>query len=499
MSRAPADELDRGGPLEGETGPLLRVAASAPLREAADAGAMDERLERVSGQERVQAQLLDQLYERAPLGIFATVTNSAILVFILWGLVAHWTLLAWFGTGFVLALVRYGLIRAYRTAAFKTIPVEWWRRLQVTGLGLSGTVWGAAGLFLFPRESTAHQAFIAFVLAGMVAGAAGTFAPVFPGFVAFSLPALAPIFVRFLIAGDDLHTAMSLMTLLFGVLTFLTARHINASATELLTLKEQFAEKVAQRTEELISANRELSREIADRQEAERTREQAEGQIRAALREKEVLLKEIHHRVKNNLAVIVGILKMQSSRIRDPRAREAFQDCYDRVTAMALIHEALYQSEDLAAIPLAAYARELSDNLVQMMLVGDRSIGIQVVIEAETVQLPIDEAMPCGLILNELLTNALKYAFADRQNGRIVISAQVLGNGLFELVVKDNGVGLPAPLDLENPKTLGFRLISTLVRHQMEGTWQATNEDGACIRVRWPSSSKRGGPNEKPT
>jgi two-component sensor histidine kinase len=453
--------------------------------EAGDAKLEDTRFEGIGDNWRVRAQLIDQLYKQAPVGIIATLVNSSIVVLILWDLIPHRVLLMWLGASVFVAALRYGLISMHQNGAFAHIQPEWWNVLQVAGIGASGLLWGLAGVFLFPIESTAHQAFIAFVLAGMVAGAVGTCYSVFPAFAFFSFPALLPIFFRFLLTGDELHTAMAAMTFLFLVLTFLTARHINHSATELVVLKEYFAAKVNERTNELIRANEELNREIADRKEGE-------DQIRLALSEKEVLLKEVHHRVKNNLAVIISILKMQSSRISDPRGKAALQDCYDRVKAMALIHETLYESEDLAAISLASYARSLSDNLMQMMLGETDRIGIQVVIQAEGVQLPIDEAMPCGLILNELLINALKYAFAGRAGGQILVKARISDCGVFELVVRDNGVGLPAQVNPRNPNTLGFRIISILVEHQMNGIWDARNEDGACITIQWPASTTRG-------
>jgi two-component sensor histidine kinase len=443
----------------------------------------------MADQRHVQAQLYDQLYQHLPVGIIATVVNAIIVAFILWKLVSHTVLLVWLGANLVAAGVRSVLLFAYRQSSWK-MTAQWWRICQVAGIAVSGTLWGATGIFLFPEASTAHQVFVAFVLAGMVAGAVGMCSSVRVAFVLFSVPALVPLIVRFFLMGDHLHLAMGGMTFLFLILTFAITRQINRSATELVAFKEHFAAKVAERTHELIRANEGLNREIVDRQGAE-------ARIRSALREKELLLKEVHHRVKNNLAVIISILKMQSSRIPDPRGKEALQDCYDRVKAMALIHETLYQSDDLAAIPLADYARRLAENLRQMMLPEERRTAIRVTVEAEGVQLPIDEAMPCGLLLNELLTNSLKYAFANRPGGHIVVAAHISEDGRFQLSVRDDGVGLPAGLDLENPKTLGFRIISILVNHQMEGTWEAKNDRGAWITIQWPTPAKTGGRNAK--
>ena len=453
----------------------------------------DERLQGRSGSQpedavahrsSVREELTDQLYRQAPIGILATLVNSSILAVVLWNVVGHQKLRLWLAVTALGALLRYGLVLAYRNNARKPRPAARWRNLQVGALAISGLLWGSTAILFFPISSTAHQAFIAFVLAGMVAGAVGIGSSVLAASVAFSWPALTPILVRFLLVGDALHTAMGVMTLFFLLLTTATAWHINGTATELVRLKDQFAEKVAEQTSVLMRANQELKLQIVDRQ-------RAQEHLRQSLKEKEVLLKEVHHRVKNNLAVIISLLKMQGSRIVDPADKAALQDSYERVEAMALVHETLYRSENLSAIPLAPYARNLAANLIQMMVAKEERSAIRVVIEAEGIYLPIDAAMPCALILNELLTNALKYAFAPRKGGEILIGAQTKA-GVFELSFRDNGIGFPAGLDLESGKTLGFRIISVLVKHQMEGAWEATNDPGAWIRIRWPIPTAEG-------
>jgi two-component sensor histidine kinase len=446
---------------------------------AVDAKSITTSLEESSDQRRIDSELIAQLYKQAPIAILGGLINATIVVFLMWNLFSHHLLLIWIGAVALLAVLRHGLLCAYWQTAAKASAPEWWGRLQVAGAGASGMLWGSTGIFLFPEGSTSHQTFIAFVLAGMVAGAEGTYSSVFAAFVAFAFPALVPIFVRFLWVGDDLHIAMAAMTLTFLVLTSVTARYISTSARELVGLKEHFVDKVAARTAELTRANEALNREIA---------------------EKEVLLKEVHHRVKNNLAVIIGLLRMQAARIVDPPTKEALQDCHERVKAMALVHETLYQSEGFTAIPLESYARALCDNLMQMMSVEQKGIGVQVIIEAKDVLLPIDQAMPCGLILNELLTNALKYAFPHGLGGQIHISAHFNKSGVFELEVRDNGVGLPLNFSPENCNTLGFRIISALVEHQMEGHWEIKNANGACFSIRWPPpNNKTANDHSEPT
>jgi cation transport ATPase len=160
-----------------------------------------KRLDNIGDQGRIDAELIDQLHKQSPIGMVATLVNSAILVFILWNLVGHQVLLLWLVASAAVTVLRYGLISGYRTAASRKIQRQWLGMMHVVGFAVSGLVWGSAGLFLFPAESTAHQAFIAFLLAGMVAGAVGTCSSVFAAFVAFSLPALVPILIRFLLIG----------------------------------------------------------------------------------------------------------------------------------------------------------------------------------------------------------------------------------------------------------------------------------------------------------
>jgi signal transduction histidine kinase/ActR/RegA family two-component response regulator len=240
-------------------------------------------VETIHQEKRIYAQLIAQLYKHAPTGIVATLVNAAILVVVLWNLISHPVLITWLSVTAVVVLLRCGLLYRYRQASFKPEEAGRWGTWFIIGLGLSGILWGSAGVFLFPIDSTAHQAFIAFVLGGMVAGAAGAFSFVTGAFIAFSLPALCPIFVHFLMFGDDIHYAMGAMTLLFMLLTLSTAIRINVSNRELVELKEKFAEMVEERTAELTKANRQLKEEIIERQEAEEALRRSEAQKEAIL------------------------------------------------------------------------------------------------------------------------------------------------------------------------------------------------------------------------
>jgi PAS domain S-box-containing protein len=196
-------------------------------------------------------------------------------------------------------------------------------------------------------------------------------------------------------------------------------------------------------------------------------RKQAEEQIWASLREKEVLLREIHHRVKNNLQVVSSLLSLQSEQTKDRQTFEAFRESQNRIRSMSLVHEKLYRSPDLTRIDLAEYVPSLATALFRSY--GADVRGISLSIQADEVFLGIDRAAPCGLLLNELISNALKHAFPAGRAGEIRITLRPAGDNLLTLVVSDNGVGLPQDLDLHHAGSLGLQLVNTLVS-QLDGT-----------------------------
>ncbi len=209
-------------------------------------------------------------------------------------------------------------------------------------------------------------------------------------------------------------------------------------------------------------------------------RKQAEDRVKASLREKEVLLKEIHHRVKNNLQVISSLLSLQSYYTENTDALKILADSQNRVRSMALIHEKLYQSQSLARIDFAEYIQDLSNYLFRVQTTDTR--GITLNIQTDKLFLNIDTAMPCGLILNELVSNALKHAFPDGQKGEIRIEFRANDEGQLTLLVSDNGVGLPPDLDFQNTESLGLELVNTLT-DQLEGTIEIHSQDGTEFKI----------------
>ncbi|MGQ9853567.1 MAG: histidine kinase dimerization/phosphoacceptor domain -containing protein, partial [Candidatus Oleimicrobiaceae bacterium] len=193
-------------------------------------------------------------------------------------------------------------------------------------------------------------------------------------------------------------------------------------------------------------------------------RKVAEETLAASLREKEMLLKEIHHRVKNNMQVVCSLLNLQCDRLSSPEAVQALRDSQNRVKSMALIHEKLYRSASLSRIDFGEYLHSLVDGLMRSYATnGD----VNVQVTAENAEMGIDDAIPCGLLVNELISNALKHAFPDGRGGVIRVSFRLQGDR-YALDVADDGVGLPAELDFRATKSLGLQLVTTLV-DQIDG------------------------------
>jgi len=208
-------------------------------------------------------------------------------------------------------------------------------------------------------------------------------------------------------------------------------------------------------------------------------RKQDEGKIRATLKEKEVLMREIHHRVKNNMAIISSLLRLQSSKVVNEHYRAMFNESINRIKAMTLIHEKLYQSEDLSKIIFSAYVNDMVKNIFHSFGLSPR---IKLITDIEEMTLGIDASVPCGLIVNELITNSIKYAFPEGRDGVITVSLHAGEKGEIELAVSDNGVGIPAELDFRNTDSLGLTLVNDLVR-QLQGRIELHRGQGTRFQI----------------
>ncbi len=212
-------------------------------------------------------------------------------------------------------------------------------------------------------------------------------------------------------------------------------------------------------------------------------RKGVEEQIRASLKEKEMLLKEIHHRVKNNMQIVSSLLDHQTQFIKDKNVIEIFTESQNRIASMALVHEKLYQSKDLARIDLYDYLSDLVANLFQSYVKNSGKIKLNMNIE--NIQLDIDLAIPCGLIINELVTNSLKYAFPAGRVGEITIQFRKTAENMLELVISDNGIGIPIDLDFRKTGSLGLHLVTILAENQLHGEINLNRKEGTEFTIKF--------------
>jgi PAS domain S-box-containing protein len=212
-------------------------------------------------------------------------------------------------------------------------------------------------------------------------------------------------------------------------------------------------------------------------------RKAVENILRASLREKEVLLKEIHHRVKNNLQIVSSMLSLQMDQIDEAKTLDIFRTSLTRVRSVALFHETLYKSRDLAHVDVVDYLKSLAPALGATY--GIDSSKVQIIVDAEDVHLSVDEAISLGLIVNELVSNAIKYAFPHARNGIISVRLHSEGNNIV-LKVSDDGVGLPPHTDFSSPTTLGLRLVGILVE-QVGGSIALETKSGSNFTITFPA------------
>ena len=274
--------------------------------------------------------------------------------------------------------------------------------------------------------------------------------------------------------------------ILIGLISGLSSGWISSLWHQLQEQKIRLTEEIAIRQ----SAETALQQFNNDLEElvASRTMEltQVNQQLETSLLERETLLKEIHHRVKNNLQVISSLLYLQAQKFPEDQTRKAFQESQTRVRSMALIHEKLYRSDNFAKINMGEYIGSLSAYLVQTYQANAGKVLLN--FNCQTIFLDIDTAVSVGLILNELISNALKHAFPRNTSGEVSIALFTGEDKLCHLVICDDGVGLPAGLDVTNTSSLGLQLVNNLVE-QIDGRLQITNNKGLRYEIAFSAPS----------
>lgn len=231
-----------------------------------------------------------------------------------------------------------------------------------------------------------------------------------------------------------------------------------------------FFELIYRLGDKLFKKSSALENEIVERKKAE-------AQIKASLQEKELLLREIHHRVKNNMQIVASLIRIQLHNIASAKVKEVLKDTQNRIKAMALIHETLYNPNNLSDIFLRDYIRELGLNLFDSF--GMDPDRVQLLTEVQNIAIDIDTATPCGLIINELVTNSLKYAFPAGRSGEIrIILEKDEEKDALKLIVSDNGAGLPEKFDIYQTKSLGLSMVINLVEKQLRGKLELKRNNG---------------------
>jgi PAS domain S-box-containing protein len=212
-------------------------------------------------------------------------------------------------------------------------------------------------------------------------------------------------------------------------------------------------------------------------------RKRAEHQIKASLKEKEILLAEIHHRVKNNLQIVASLFNLNAMQTDNQEAKDVLQDARGKVFSMTFIHSQLYQQERFDEIDMGTYTRRLVGQLSHAY--NDRARSIRTVVEPSDIYLSLNQAIPCGLVMNELISNALKHAFKERQKGTVAVTVSRTDD-MITIKVKDDGIGIPGGADIDKSKTMGFELVKGLV-NQLGGTVQFRQDKGTEVTVKFKS------------
>jgi two-component sensor histidine kinase len=388
------------------------------------------------------------LYQKAVFAVPTNLLNAAILIAVLWSAFDHSTLVTWGVANATVTLGRLALVLVYRRRSRPSQSARRWSNAFVAGALASGIVWGLIALLFSEPDILTYRVFEIFILGGLCAGSTASASSSMSSFVAFNVPVLLPTTVVMLLSPERVHVAMGVTLALFGAAMATLARTGSASFEESMRLR--------------FEAN-------ALRSERE-----------ASLKQKEILLKEVHHRVKNNLQMISSLFNLQAEFITDPAVLEIFRESQARVRTIATVHQRLYQSSDLSMVDVSAYLRALVVDLRRTFTGQD--LALDVSIDVEPIGIGIDLAIPCGLAVNELVTNSIKHAFPGRRKGAIKIAGKK-SDGVLSLSVADDGVGMPAGIDLRSAQTLGLQLVYMLTK-QMKGDVVLHREGGTRFEMR---------------
>jgi len=424
----------------------------------------------------VRAAQIRQLYVQGQPGLMGSLLGAIVLTMSLWGVVSQFRLLLWLGCYVVLLVARFALAEAFKRAKPEGRAAEPWGRWFSLGNFAGGLMWGLAGIFLFAAQSLAHQFLLGVFVTGIACGATAAYSPIRQAYLPTILAELVPLSGRFIYEGTETHIIIGAVVFLFSFILLLTARSIelvNERALRLMFEKNDLIASLTYQAKSLETLSDNLKIENEERKKAEE-------RLRGSLDEKEVLLREIHHRVKNNLQIMSSLLRLQSRYVKDPDYRMIFQETENRILSMALVHEKLYQSDNLANLRL----RDYIPGVLEQVMAGSRVSGAKVRLHTDLEDLPmgVGRALPIGFIVTELVSNCMKHAFSGAGAGDIHVSFRRADDEKYVLTVRDNGVGLPEHIGLEHPETLGLRLVRIFVK-QVEGTLAISRDNGTEFSI----------------
>lgn len=233
-----------------------------------------------------------------------------------------------------------------------------------------------------------------------------------------------------------------------------------------------------------VTAQLELRRRNFQLEAQNRAQLKLQTELEDSLHEKDVLLQEVHHRVKNNLQLVSSLINLQLARVPGGESRTVLEECQGRIHAVAIVHEAIYSARDYARVPIVNYVRSLASGISHA--VGTSGRGIEFELEIGDERLPVDKAIPCGLILNELISNAVKHAFPDGRLGTVRVLSSSTPDQKMEVIVSDDGVGIPQGFSPESCESVGMQVVCALVE-QLDGTLEVSNRGGSQFRLTFPA------------
>ncbi len=394
-----------------------------------------------------QAAQVRQLHAQSRMGIYWALLSVMIVVLVLRDEVPYKNMGIWMFVYLLVQVYRYHLMVNFSKCLSPENIIHWGQKFSFCTIA-SGLTWGFAPIIIFPVGSPVHQMFLVICLSGIASAASSVYSPLTMCYLPTVLAILVPLSARFFYQAHEVDVFIGIVMMILASALVMTGKQMNTAITESLKLRFE---------------NKDLLDSVT-------------GQKKIA----ENLLKEIHHRVKNNLQVICSLLRLQGRHLDSEETRMIFKDTETRVRSMAMLHEALYQSEDLERIPVKNYIHDLATQMLESYSRSRKGISLN--LSVEDISFTIDTAIPCGLIINELITNALKHAFPDGSKGEITILLHSTGENDLELVVRDNGKGLPNEVVDKGPKSLGLNLVRTFVK-QLRGKMELNGLNGTEFRI----------------